>query len=121
MEASVAKALVEHIIDARRRTLTLVEDLDDLLGPRLSIVNPLLWQIGHVAWFQEKGVLRHALGKPPLFETHDALYDSSAIPHDIRWDLPLPSRAATVEYLATVRDRVIERLSAGPVDRDLLY
>ena len=40
---------------ARSRTLALVEDLDDeqLLGPRLAIVNPPLWEIGHVAWFQE--------------------------------------------------------------------
>jgi iron(II)-dependent oxidoreductase len=41
--------------EARRRTLDLVSDLSDtqLMGPHLPIVNPLLWEIGHVAWFQE--------------------------------------------------------------------
>ena len=45
--------LIAWVSEARRRTLWLVADLDDdqLLGPRLEIVNPLLWEIGHVAWF----------------------------------------------------------------------
>jgi DinB family protein len=38
---------------SRARTLELVVDLDpdELLGPRLDIVNPLLWEIGHIGWF----------------------------------------------------------------------
>src|SRR4051812_16884717 len=60
--------LSEWVQDARRRTLALIGDLSDeqLLGPRLSIINPLLWEIGHVAWFQERWVLRHACGRAPL-------------------------------------------------------
>src|SRR5262245_41537995 len=80
--------------DARRRTLDLVADLSDeqLLGPHLDTINPLLWEIGHVAWFQEKWVLRHARGRPPLRADADALYDSAAVPHVTRWDLALPQR-----------------------------
>src|SRR5688572_32143557 len=98
--------------DARRHTLALVADLNDeqLIGPRLDIVNPLLWEIGHVAWFQEFWVLRHHLGEAPMMANGDALYDSSAIPHDTRWDLPLPSRRETVAFLERVRERVVERL-----------
>src|ERR1051325_7753603 len=29
-----------------------------LLGPKLAIVNPPLWEIGHVGWFQETRGLR---------------------------------------------------------------
>ena len=36
------------------------------LGPQLAIVNPPLWELGHVAWFQERWVLRHAAGRRPL-------------------------------------------------------
>ena len=61
------------------------------MTPQLAIVNPPLWEIGHVAWFQEWWVLRHALGAAPLIKNGDALYDSSAIPHDSRWELPLPA------------------------------
>ena len=60
-----------------KRTIELVADLSDeqLLGPRLPILNPLLWEIGHTAWFQEKWALRHLRGEPPLLERGDALYD----------------------------------------------
>ena len=50
---------------ARRRTVQLVAALDDgqRIDPRLPIVNPMRWEIGHVAWFQENWVLRHACGE----------------------------------------------------------
>jgi iron(II)-dependent oxidoreductase len=111
--------IVEALREARQRTLSLVEDLDDaqLMGPRLPIVNPLLWEIGHVAWFQEKWVLRHHGGEPPILERADSLYDSSAIPHDTRWDLPLPSRRETLAYMERVLERISSRL--GGEARDL--
>jgi len=109
---SDAGELIEQVIDARGATLELVADLDDrdLLGPRLGIVNPLLWEIGHVGWFQEKFVLRLLAGEPPIRGDGDSLWDSIAIPHDNRWDLALPSREETVAYLLEVRDRVVDRL-----------
>jgi iron(II)-dependent oxidoreductase len=107
--------LAEWVRDARARTLALVADLSDeqLLGPRLAIVNPPLWEIGHVAWFQEKWALRHAAGQPPVRPGVDSLYDSAAIAHDTRWDLLLPSRTETLGYLMAVRDAVLERIEAG--------
>lgn len=102
--------------EARDRTFELIEDLSDeqLLGTRLDTVNPLLWEIGHIAWFQERWALREALGRPPLSERFDALYDSSAVPHDTRWDLELPRRAETLDYLERVRDAVLAELAADP-------
>ena len=89
--------LAEAVIDARWRSLELLTDLDDdqLLGPHLPIVNPLLWEMGHLAWFGEKWVLRHAGKRPPLRSDADSLFDSSAVLHDTRWDLRLLPRAAT--------------------------
>lgn len=116
--------LAAWVREARLRTLELVADLSDeqLMGPRLPIVNPLLWEIGHVAWFQEKWVLRYAGGQAPLRADGDSLYDSAAIPHDSRWDLPLPSRADTVAFLVSVRDRVLERIEQGKLpERDRYF
>jgi len=115
--------LAGWVWDARERTCELVADLTDaqLLGPRLPIVNPLIWEIGHVAWFQEKWVLRSALGEQPVREDADALYDSIAIPHDVRWDLPLPSRDGTLSYIRAVRDRIIDRLERGEPDHNVMY
>jgi iron(II)-dependent oxidoreductase len=121
--ARTAAALQDWVRDARRRTLDLVADLDDgqLIGPRLAIVNPLLWEIAHVAWFQELWVLRRGLGRPPLREDGDRLYDSSAVPHDTRWELPLPSRAETLRYMNDVHEDVLELLARGDPEPRLAY
>ena len=115
--------ILEWVAEARKRTFELVADLDDqqLLGPRLSIVNPLLWEIGHVAWFQERWVLRHALREPPIRADGDALWDSAAVAHDTRWDLPLPTRESTLAYMREVRDRVRDRLTRHASDEQLAY
>src|SRR5215472_13958469 len=115
--------LAAWVQDARARTFDLVADLSDeqLLGPRLAIVNPLLWEIGHVAWFQEKWALRHAASRPPVRPGVDSLYDSAAIAHDTRWDLLLPSREDTLAYLTAVRDAVLERIEAGNLSGDDRY
>jgi iron(II)-dependent oxidoreductase len=115
--------LSRWILDARARTLELLGDLDDTqwIGPRLAIVNPPLWEIGHVAWFQERWALREACGAAPLRGDGDALYDSSAVPHARRWELPLPSRSQTLGYAAAVCERVLERLARGEPDPRLRY
>jgi gamma-glutamyl hercynylcysteine S-oxide synthase len=115
--------LAEWTSDARERSLALVAHLSEeqLMGPRLSIVNPLLWEIGHVAWFQERWALREALGHAPLRADGDRLWDSSAVEHGTRWDLPLPSPAETTAFVCEVRDRVLEHLAKGRVAEEFLY
>ncbi len=115
--------LAEWVRDARQRTLDLVADLDDeqLLGPYLPIINPMLWEIGHVAWFQEKWTLRHVCKREPIREDADAIWDSIAIPHTTRWDLPLPSRDETIAYLCEVRDHVVEALQSDAPPKQLSY
>ena len=86
--------LIATMREFRARLLDLVADLDDrqLIGPRLAIVNPPLWEIGHVAWFQEFWVLRHLRGERPIMEHGDRLYNSTDVAHDTRWELLLPNR-----------------------------
>ncbi len=104
--------LVIVLHEARARTLELVADLTDeqMIGPRLAIVNPLRWELGHMAYFQELWALRHWRNDPPIRPGSDALYDSARVAHDTRWDLPLPSKAETLTYL----ERVLERIAAPP-------
>ena len=83
------------------------------MGPRLDIVNPVLWEIGHVGWFHEYWTLRHAHGQAPLIERGDRLWDSSAVPHATRWQLDLPDRAGTFGYLADLLARQEEHLARG--------
>jgi gamma-glutamyl hercynylcysteine S-oxide synthase len=96
----------ELLKEARDRTLTLIADLhhEHMIGPRLDIVNPLLWEVGHVAWFQEYWVLRHLYGRYPILAQGDTIYDSARVAHATRWDLPLPSKAETTDYMQRVLD-----------------
>src|SRR5262249_26710666 len=112
-ENVIVDELVEWVRDAARRLTDLIADLDDeqLIGPRLAIINPLLWEIGHVTWFQESFVLRRDPAEPPIIGHADAIWDSGAIPHDTRWSLRLPSREETLHYIAEITDRVAARLN----------
>jgi iron(II)-dependent oxidoreductase len=107
--------LIEALQEARERTLELVVDLNEtqLIGPRLQIVNPLRWEIGHLAWFQEFWVLRHLSNMAPILKHGDELYDSARVAHDTRWDLPLPDRDETFAYMRQVLERVIEQTNYG--------
>src|SRR5437870_711485 len=109
--------------EARRRTLALVEDLNDeqMMGPRLEIVNPLLWEIGHVAWFQEYWILRHLNGRSPILPTGDALYDSAKVAHETRWDIPLLSRTEVQGYMQAVLGGVIDRYGGARDHDDAAY
>jgi iron(II)-dependent oxidoreductase len=42
------------------------------------------------------------------------------LPHDVRWDLPLPRLDETFSYLQKVLERVLERVATG-LDADLAY
>ena len=55
VEMASTASLEANVREARQRTLELFTDLDDtqIIGPKLDIVNPMLWEIGHVAWFFE--------------------------------------------------------------------
>jgi len=96
-----------------------------MIGPRLSIVNPLRWEIGHVAWFQEYWVLRHVNHRAPIVDGGDALYDSAHVAHETRWDLPLPSRTDTIRYMQRVLDQVVHlyerKEKAGEPTDDAAY
>ncbi|HHO58727.1 MAG TPA: ergothioneine biosynthesis protein EgtB [Thiotrichales bacterium] len=92
-----------------------------LIGPQLDIVNPLLWEIGHVAYFYELWTLRHLDNADSFLANADALYDSINIAHNDRWDLPLLSLAETKAYMKQVHDAVIKRLYRSDVTAQDIY
>lgn len=117
----------EHLIplveDAHARTVELLADLSDeqLRVPKKEILNPFLWEVGHVAHFWERFVLRDLDGAEPYRRNVDALFDSARVGHDTRWDLKLPSREAVMGYVKNVRDRIIERILETQLDRASWY
>src|SRR5688500_2572207 len=124
LQAMKGAELISLMREYRSRTRELVADLDErqLIGPRLATVNPPLWEIGHVGWFQEFWVLRHLRRQKPLLENADQLYNSTDVAHDVRWDLLLPSRENTWRYLDEVLARVVEPIEGKhDLSKDELY
>lgn len=121
---SVDQAAQLRASRARSRALTRDLCAEKLFGPRLPIVNPVLWELGHIAWFQERWCLRWrndgSLAAAAL-PGADALYDSAAIAHDLRWDLPLPALEATLAYQDRVLDLVQERMQREADNPRLAY
>ncbi|MFQ5899617.1 MAG: SUMF1/EgtB/PvdO family nonheme iron enzyme, partial [Candidatus Methylomirabilia bacterium] len=107
-----ASQLVHIVTEARERTLELVKDLadDQLIVPKMEVVNPFLWELGHVAFFYDVFLLGVLGADKFLLEGAENLYDSFKVDHDDRWDLPLPSREKTLEYMRQVLESGVERL-----------
>jgi ergothioneine biosynthesis protein EgtB len=120
--------------DARDYTLALFDcfaaaGLDlPVRVPPLDIINPPLWELGHVAWFAEWYILREAESSAPsAAKTHSLLtkgddwFDSNTVPHDARWRLDLPSTGAMKTYCREVLDRVLDKLARTNGDDASLY
>lgn len=134
--------LAAALVDARERTLRQFAAFERALGPGLRVpctpeLNPPLWELGHVGWFADWWIARNpqlargvqadplALRSPARQATRgvnaDALYDSSAIEHDQRWQLNLPGADATRADLAAGLEQTLALLLEAPEDDTGLY
>ncbi len=118
-----AADLVAQLRETRLRTRRLTEDLSpaELMGPRLDIVNPVLWEIGHIGWFHEYWTLRHSHGHASLIERSDRLWDSSNVPHATRWQLDLPDEAGVRRYMADILARQEDLLGSAAAKNALYF
>jgi EgtB-related family protein len=115
------EALGLALREARARTLALYAHLDlaSLRVPRIPIVNPPIWELGHIAWFQEIWCLRYSRSantavRHSILPHADALFDSSNVAHDTRWHLDLPTVPGVYAYMANTLDRTLEELACAP-------
>jgi ergothioneine biosynthesis protein EgtB len=105
--AELAAALQSSRSDTLATFAVCEATLPGLGVPLRAELNPPLWELGHIGWFQEfwlarfpQRVLGHRADpeapRGPALRAHaDALYHSSHVPHDSRWALPLPGAQAT--------------------------
>jgi iron(II)-dependent oxidoreductase len=96
--------------------------------PQLPIINPPLWELGHIAWFAEWFILREAMSthpaaaqRPSLLSKGDDWFDSNLVPHRSRWTLDLPPAGALKTYCREVLDRVLDKLSREAGLDETLY
>lgn len=106
-----AGRIAELLTEARARTLLLVSPLseEDLLTQHDPLMSPIVWDLGHIAHFEELWLLRNigGTGAGGLSGTYDPFRN----PRSIRNQLPLPSRAECLQTMAEIRRRVLERLT----------
>jgi iron(II)-dependent oxidoreductase len=109
-----AESLIDALRDARSVELGLLDGLTDveMLGPRGHFIEPPIWEIGHVGWFQEYWILRRLDGAESLLPGADGIYDSFHVSYKRRWDHAFPSRKTTLAYISAVLQRCIERLES---------
>jgi len=102
-------AALEH---ARARTNRLLESLsDELLTREISpLQSPLVWDLAHIAHFEELWLLRRGGGRPPVSSEYDDLYDAFAHGRGERAGLAILPPQATRAYLKEVRDAVLALL-----------
>ena len=107
---------------------------NQLTVPCSDELNPPLWELGHIGWFQEHWIGRNQqrhLGirydaeqtrLPSLLAESDSFYDSSHVPHATRWDLPLPDAKACKSYLTATLQQTLNWLQlAGESDNALYF
>ncbi|HEY2628034.1 MAG TPA: DinB family protein, partial [Usitatibacter sp.] len=108
------------LVDARARTLAIYGhlDLDGLKVERIPIVNLPLWELAHIAWFQEWWCLRGGSDRrASILANADGLFNSSTVPHATRWSLDLPGAKAVRQYLSDTLDASREALARATEDQ----
>jgi gamma-glutamyl hercynylcysteine S-oxide synthase len=121
-----------HIFDA-------MQQADLLTVPQRDEFNPPLWELGHIAWFQNWWIARYAIAErakglgctadsaraPCTFArsnfNSDALYDSARVEHSTRWQLPLLDASAIKDYMAHGLAQTLSLLGQADNDHDALY
>ena len=129
----LAQALRASRADTLGTFATCERALANLQVPLRAELNPPLWELGHVGWFQAYWVQRNpqrergVRADPDVPRSAaepadaDALYHSGRVPHDSRWQLPLPDADTTRAHLRRQLDTTLALLGGAPEDDDALY
>ena len=127
------------LMDSRNHTLHLFSQYQNALEaakyvvPFGATVNPPLWELGHIGWFQEWWIARNtqrALGArcepthtrlASIEPSADRWWDSNHVPHSTRWQLDLPNVNNIRDYLLETLESTLELLEKAEDSDDALY
>jgi gamma-glutamyl hercynylcysteine S-oxide synthase len=133
---ATAEQITHGLQDLRHKTLAVFDAYvaaDRLTLPYADELNPPLWELGHLAWFQEFWIGRNQqrhLGihydanhvrLPSVLKQADNWYNSSIVSHEARWQLPLLEPQACKDYLAKTLNQTLNLLSQAGQSDEALY
>src|SRR5436309_3979419 len=102
--------VLQALDEARERTLALVASVsdEDLQRVHSTLMSPLVWDLGHIAAFEDLWLVHRYGGRPLLHEDLTDVYDAFETPRAGRGKLPMLRHPEAVEYLSDVRARTID-------------
>ena len=136
MRQANAKELTAALQELRAHTLSsfrAYKRANQLHIPYKTEFNPPLWELGHIAWFQEYWIARNrkrsqgvALQSNPtkddsLLAHADQWFDSAKVQHVTRWDQALPAQDVCLTFAAQTLKQTVELLQNEPEGGQALY
>ena len=105
LKASIASRLEA----VRARTLMLIESLseDALNGVHDPLMSPIVWDLGHVANFEDLWLAQNPFGKQPVRDGLANVYDALTAPRSKRGELPYLRSSECLVYMEAVRERAL--------------
>jgi iron(II)-dependent oxidoreductase len=100
--------IASDLARTRQRTFVMTETLtdNDLHLQFSPLMSPLVWDMGHIANFEEFWLLRELGGRKAHDAARDGMYNPFDNPRWVRSELPLLNRDEATEYLDEVRHEV---------------
>ena len=120
VEARPSKQAISDLLaEARERTLLLISRLsdEDLHRQHDPLMSPIIWDVGHIAHFEELWLTRNLSG-PIEFSEMPGMYNPFEHPRAERASLPLPTLDEMLRRLREIRARVLGQLDALGWDDD---
>jgi iron(II)-dependent oxidoreductase len=110
--------LAADLEEARRRTLSLLEPVEDedLVRQHSPLMSPLVWDLAHIGVFEELWLLQRIAGTEALVPELEGLYDAFEHSRAERARLRLLEPARARAYLDEVRTRTLDVLDGIELD-----
>jgi gamma-glutamyl hercynylcysteine S-oxide synthase len=111
--------LSQLLEEARTRTFQLLAPLssEDLRAQHDPLMSPILWDLGHIAHFEELWLTRNLDG-PIEFVEMPGLFNPFEHPRSTRGSLPLPGLEHCRRIMDEIRVKVLDRLLTADLDSD---
>jgi iron(II)-dependent oxidoreductase len=118
-----AAAAADALTEARARTRALVSSVSDADLERVHsrLMSPLVWDLGHIAAFEDLWLGRRFAGLPLLRPELIDVYDAFETPRADRGELAFLRPAEAREYLEEVHARTLETIETGDIGDGVLH